>query len=170
MFTINGSAAGATAAAAEAVLIHAETTAIAADSTLIKSALYARTGAHPLLAAAIDVTPSATAWKLGLAAAIVATGGIATAFQITGVNVEKMGTTSGDMVLNLYEGTAATTAVASVRFTGSTAIGLAAAGVNGIHIPVISKSIVANKSIYAKCAALTTTVPVPAISINYKVV
>lgn len=141
-------------------------TSIAGESSAIKVSLFSRTGVAPSLAAAIDVTPAATAWKLGAAAAIVATGGITTAFQITGVNVEGMGTTSGDCQINLYEGTAASSAVAAVRFRGSSAIG---ATINGLHIPVITKSIVANKSIKAKVAAATTTVPVPAISINYKV-
>jgi len=149
--------------------IIADTSALKVDSTAIKASIFARTGVSPSLAAAIDVTPAATAWKLGAAAALVATGGITTAFQITGVNVEGMGTTSGDCQIIVYEGTAASSVVANVRFLGSTSIGKAAAGINGLHIPVVTKSIAAGKSIYAKCGALTTTVPVPAISINYKV-
>ncbi len=144
-------------------------TSISGETSAIKASLFSRTGVSPHLAVAIDVTPAATAWKLGAAAALVATGAIATAFQLTGVNVEGMGTTSGDCQIIVYEGTAASSVVANIRFMGSTAIGKAAAGINGLHIPVITKSIAANKSVYAKCAALTTTVPVPAISINYKV-
>ncbi len=144
-------------------------TSISGETSAIKVSLFSRTGVSPDLAAAIDVTPAATAWKLGAAAAIVATGGITTAFQITGVNVEGMGTTSGDCQIIVYEGTAASSVVANVRFLGSTAIGKALAGINGLHIPVVTKSIAAGKSIYAKCGALTTTVPVPAISISYKV-
>jgi len=117
-------------------LILDDTTILKADSTLIKAALYARTGVSPTLAARIDVTPAATAWKLGAAAAIVATSGITTAFQITGVNVEAVGTTSGNMEIILYEGTAASSAVASIRGFFSTSIGTAAGGVNSIHIPV----------------------------------
>jgi len=161
MININGSIAGDTA-------IHAETTQIHAESTLVALSLYSRTGVSPNLAARVDVTPTATAWELGAAAALVATGGIATAFQITGVNVEAMGTTSGDCEIILYEGTAASSAVAAVRFMGSTSIGAAVGGVSGLHIPVTTPQIAANKSVYAKCAALTTTVPVPAISISYK--
>lgn len=146
-----------------------DSSALKVDSTAIKTALFSRTGVSPSLAAAVDVTPAATAWKLGAAAALVATGGITTAFQITGVNVESIGTTCGDCEIIVYEGTAASSAVASVRFFAST--GIKAAGtINGLHFPVVTKQIAANKCVYAKCAALTTTVPVPAISINYKVV
>ncbi len=158
MLNINGSA-------YKLDTIIADTSGLKADSTLIKSALYARTGVMPNLAAAINVTPSATAWKLGAAAAIVATAGLTSAFQITGVNVESVGTTSGDMEIILYKGTAASSAVAAIRGYFATALGSA---VNGFHIPVETKQIPANRSIYAKAAALTTTVPVPAISINYK--
>lgn len=142
---------------------------VSAESSAVKLSLFSDTRVAPNLAAAIDVTPAATAWKLGAAAAIVATGGITTAFQITGVNIEGVGTTSGDCELILYEGTAASSAVAAVRFTGSTAIGKAAAGVNGLHIPVVTRQIAANKSVKAKVAAATTTQPVPAISLNYKI-
>jgi len=168
MININGSAkdAGISSVTIETTAIHAETTLIHGETTLVALSLYSETRVSPSLAAAIDVTPSATAWELGAAAAVVATGVIATAFQLTGVNVEGMGTTSADCQIVVYEGTAASSAVAAVRFRGSTTIGVTA---NGLHIPVVSKQIVAGKSIYAKCAALTTTVPVPAISISYKV-
>ncbi len=167
VWSVDGLVANVASVAAETTLIHAETTLIHGETTLIAKSLYSRTGVMPNLAAAINVTPSATAWKLGAGAAIVATAGLTSAFQITGINIEGVGTTSADVQIIVYKGTAITSAVAAVRARCSTAIGLAG-GVNGMHIPVITKSIAANKCIYAKVAALTTTVPVPAISISYK--
>lgn len=135
----------------------------------VANSLFSRTDVSPTLAAGIDVTPAATAWKLGAAAAIVATGGITSDFQITGVNIEGVGTTSGVCEIFIYEGTAASSAVANIRAQCSTSMGVAAGGVNGLHIPVITKRIVANKSVYAKAACDTTHQTVPKISINYKV-
>lgn len=150
-------------------LILDDTTILKADSTLIKGSLFSETRVHPTLAGGVALTPLATAWKLNAAAAVVATSGITTAFQITGINIEEVGTTSGVVEIILYEGTAASSAICSIRAQISTSMGVAAGGVNGLHIPVNTKLIDANKSIKAKCVCDTTQQTAPTISINYKI-
>jgi len=149
--------------------IIADTSALKLDSTVIKTSLFAETRVAPTLAAGVALTPLATAWKLNAAAAVVATGGITTAFQITGINIESVGTTSGVVEISLYEGTAASSAVCRVRAQCSTSMGLAVGGVNGLHLPVNTKLIDANKSIKAKCVCDTTHQTAPTISITYKI-
>jgi hypothetical protein len=137
---------------------------IKAETTKIVDALYAITLVSPTLAAGVVVTPAATAWKLGAAGALVATNGIASAFQITGINIEGMTSVAAVCQFMIYEGTAASSVMAAGRARISTNATIGGA----FYIPVISPQIAANKCVYAKVAADTTVQPAPRISISYK--
>ena len=157
MITVNGSA-------YKLDTIISDSSALKVDSTVIKASLFAETRVAPSLAAGVAITPSATAWKLGAMTEVLATNICATAYQVTGVSVLGANTTSGNFQLILYEGTAATTALCAVAFSAATA------QTQSLHIPVVSKSVAANRVVSAKVAAATTTLPAPVIKINYKVV